>query len=142
MLRQKRRSEPAVSVDTKKKETLGNKKNAGRTYEPKGQPRTVDTHDFPDKEKGKAVPYGVYDIHRNEAAVSVGVSLSAALSKRDKNALWPGPPRALVIAECPKNLGKNGPGVQTSLEVEYEEMLVDHSLDWKGRQLTCSTEGR
>jgi len=78
VLRQKRRSEPAVSVDTKKKETLGNKKNAGRTYEPKGQPRTVDTHDFPDEEKGKAVPYGVYDIHRNEAAVSVGISHDTA----------------------------------------------------------------
>lgn len=78
VLRQKRRGEPAVSVDTKKKETLGNKKNPGRTYEPKGQPRKVDTHDFPDKEKGKAVPYGVYDIHRNEAAVSVGVSHDTA----------------------------------------------------------------
>lgn len=78
VLRQKRRNEPAVSVDTKKKETLGNKKNAGRTYEPKGKPRTVDTHDFPDEEKGKAVPYGVYDIHRNEAAVSVGISHDTA----------------------------------------------------------------
>jgi transposase len=78
VLRQKRRQEPAVSVDTKKKETLGNKKNAGRTYEPKGQPRTVDTHDFLDEGKGKAVPYGVYDIHRNEAAVSVGVSHDTA----------------------------------------------------------------
>ena len=78
VLRQKRRGEPAVSVDTKKKETLGNKKNPGRTYEPKGKPRTVDTHDFPDETKGKAVPYGVYDIHRNEAAVSVGVSHDTA----------------------------------------------------------------
>jgi len=78
VLRQKRCREPAVSVDTKKKETLGNKRNPGRTYEPKGQPRTVDTHDFPDEEKGKAVPYGVYDIHRNEAAVSVGVSHDTA----------------------------------------------------------------
>lgn len=75
---QKRRGAPAVSVDTKKKEILGNKKNPGRTYERKGQPRQVDTHDFPDETKGKAVPYGVYDIHRNEAAVSVGVSHDTA----------------------------------------------------------------
>ena len=75
---QKRRGAPAVSVDTKKKEVLGNKKNPGRTYEPKDQPRQVDTHDFPDKTKGKAVPYGVYDIHRNEAAVSVGISHDTA----------------------------------------------------------------
>ena len=78
VLSQKRCGAPAVSVDTKKKETLGNKKNSGRTYEPKGQPRRVDTHDFPDQEKGKAVPYGVYDIHRNEAAVSVGISHDTA----------------------------------------------------------------
>jgi len=74
----KRRAEPALSVDTKKKETLGNKSNRGRTYELKGQPRQTDTHDFPDKQKGKAVPYGVYDIHRNEAVVSVGISHDTA----------------------------------------------------------------
>jgi hypothetical protein len=74
----KRRGEPAISVDTKKKENLGNKKNSGQTYERKQQPRRVDTHDFPDKQQGKAVPYGVYDIHQNEAAVSVGVSHDTA----------------------------------------------------------------
>ncbi len=74
----KRRGEPAVSVDTKKKETLGNKSNVGREYEPKGQPRQTDTHDFPDKTKGKSVPYGVYDIHRDEALVSVGISHDTA----------------------------------------------------------------
>jgi transposase len=75
---QKRRGGPAISVDTKKKEILGNKKAAGREYEPKGRPREVDTHDFPDKAKGKVVPYGVYDIHRNEAGVSVGISHDTA----------------------------------------------------------------
>src|SRR5215471_5457766 len=70
---QQRRGQPTVSVDTKKKETLGNRKNAGRTWRPQGQPREVDTHDFPDPHKGKAVPYGVYDLRHNEAWVSVGV---------------------------------------------------------------------
>lgn len=65
--------EPALSVDAKKKETLGNKSNAGQTFETKGRARRTDTHDCPDKTKGKAVPYGVYDIHRNEALVSVGI---------------------------------------------------------------------
>ena len=69
---------PAVSVDTKKKETLGKKANVGREYRPKGQPLEVDTHDFPDKELGKAIPYGVYDIHQNEAWVSVGISRDTA----------------------------------------------------------------
>jgi len=65
---------PAVSVDTKKKETLGKKANVGKEYRPKGEPLEVDTHDFPDKELGKAIPYGVYDMRSNEAWVSVGIS--------------------------------------------------------------------
>ena len=75
---QQRQGQPAVSVDTKKKETLGNLKNAGRTWCPRGTPREVDTHDFPDPRKGKAVPYGVYDLGHNEAWVSVGVSSDTA----------------------------------------------------------------
>ena len=74
----KRRGEPALSVDTKKKEVLGNLRNAGRTYRPKGEPEEVKTHDFPDPKLGKAVPYGVYDIHGNEAGISVGVSHDTA----------------------------------------------------------------
>ena len=74
----RRRGEPAVSVDTKKKEVLGNLKNPGESYAPRGKPREVKTHDFPDPELGKAVPYGVYDIHRNQAGVSVGISHDTA----------------------------------------------------------------
>jgi Rhodopirellula transposase DDE domain len=74
----KRRGEPAISVDTKKKEVLGNLKNAGKTYRPHGDPEKVKTHDFPDPKRGKAVPYGVYDIHGNEAGVSVGISHDTA----------------------------------------------------------------
>ena len=72
------RGEPAISVDTKKKEVLGNLKNPGQTYRPKGDPRKVKVHDFPDPTLGKAVPYGVYDIHSNEAGVSVGISHDTA----------------------------------------------------------------
>jgi hypothetical protein len=75
---QQRREQPAISVDTKKKETLGNLKNPGQTWQPKGRPREVDTHDFPDPRKGKAVPYGVYDLRDNEAWVSVGISSDTA----------------------------------------------------------------
>lgn len=74
----RRGGRPAVSVDTKKKETLGKKANVGREYRPKGQPMEVDTHDFPDKELGKAIPYGVYDMETNEAWVSVGISRDTA----------------------------------------------------------------
>jgi len=70
--------EPAISVDTKKKEPLGNLKNHGKTYRRKGQPIHVKTHDFPDKTLGKAVPYGVYDLEHNEAGVSIGISHDTA----------------------------------------------------------------
>ncbi len=73
-----RTGQPAISVDTKKKETLGNIKNKGKTYRPKGNPRKVKTHDFPDKKLGKAVPYGVYDLTHNQAGVSVGISHDTA----------------------------------------------------------------
>lgn len=70
--------QPAVSVDTKKKEVLGKLKNSGKTYRPTKNPTKVKTHDFPNKKLGKAVPYGVYDIARNEAGVSVGISSDTA----------------------------------------------------------------
>jgi transposase len=73
-----RTGQPAISVDTKKKEPLGNMKNRGRTYRPKGKPTKVSTHDFPDKQLGKAVPYGIYDITYNEAGVTVGISHDTA----------------------------------------------------------------
>jgi transposase len=75
---QLRRGQPALSVDTKKKEVLGNLKNPGKTYGRKGKPVEVDVHDFPDKKLGKAIPYGVYDIQRNEAGVSVGITHDTA----------------------------------------------------------------
>ena len=74
----RRGGRPAISVDTKKKETLGNKANVGKEYRPSGEPLEVDTHDFPDKQLGKAIPYGVYDIKLNEAWVSVGISRDTA----------------------------------------------------------------
>ena len=73
-----RNGQPVISVDTKKKEPLGNMKNAGKTYRKKGDPVRVTTHDFPDKELGKAVPYGVYDVTHNEAGVTVGISHDTA----------------------------------------------------------------
>jgi hypothetical protein len=64
--------QPVISVDAKKKELVGNKANSGREWQPKGRPAEVDTHDFPDPEIGKAIPYGVYDVAANQAWVSVG----------------------------------------------------------------------
>jgi hypothetical protein len=64
--------QPVISVDTKKKELVGDFKNAGREWQPTGTPEPVRVHDFPSDAVGKAIPYGVYDMARNEAWVSVG----------------------------------------------------------------------
>ncbi len=65
--------EPAISVDTKKKELVGDFSNGGREWHPSGRPEQVLSHDFPSDAQGKAIPYGVYDIARNEALVNVGI---------------------------------------------------------------------
>ena len=69
---------PVISIDCKKKENIGNFKNGGAEYAPKGEPIRVLDHDFPLPENGKAAPYGVYDIGANEGMVSVGVSHDTA----------------------------------------------------------------
>lgn len=106
---------PAISVDTKKKEPLGKMKNPGRTYRLKGNPEKVTTHDFPDKTLGKAVPYGVYDLTHNEAGVSVGVSHDTAEFavaairrwwKRLGQTRYPRAKRLLITADCG---GSNSP---------------------------------
>jgi hypothetical protein len=73
-----KRQQPVVSVDTKKKELVGEFKNPGEEWQPKGQPQPVNVHDFPDKKLGKAIPYGVYDLGGNEGWVSVGIDHDTA----------------------------------------------------------------
>lgn len=68
-----KRNVPFISVDTKKKELVGNFKNAGREWQPQGEPDLVDVHDFPSDAVGKAIPYGIYDVASNTGFVSVGV---------------------------------------------------------------------
>ena len=67
-----RRKQPVISVDTKKKELVGEFKNGGREWQPRATPETALVHDFPTDAIGKAIPYGIYDMARNEAWVSVG----------------------------------------------------------------------
>ncbi len=72
------RGQPVISVDAKKKEIIGNFKNGGQEYRPKGQPVEVNAHDFPDPELGKAIPYGIYDPVSNTGWVSVGIDHDTA----------------------------------------------------------------
>jgi len=72
------RGQPVVSVDTKKKELVGEFKNAGREWNPAGQPEEVQVHDFPSQAQGRAIPYGVYDVGANTGWVSVGTDHDTA----------------------------------------------------------------
>ena len=78
VLRQQRSGQPVISVDTKKKELVGDFKREGREWCPRGQARRVRVHDFIIPEKGKAIPYGVYDLARNEGWVSIGIDHDTA----------------------------------------------------------------
>jgi hypothetical protein len=73
-----KRGQPAISVDTKKKELVGDFKNGGREWRAQGEPEEVRVHDFPDKTLGKAIPYGVYDMLNNQGWVSVGIDHDTA----------------------------------------------------------------
>src|SRR6266498_567357 len=73
-----RAGQPAVSVDAKKKELVGDFANAGHEWQPKGRPPKVRSHDFPDEQLGKVIPQGVYDLTRNEGWVSVGIDHDTA----------------------------------------------------------------
>jgi len=104
-----RRRQPVISVDTKKKELVGDFKNAGREWRPAGKPEEVLAHDFPDPKMKKAIPYGVYDLGRNEGWVSVGIDhdtarFAAATIKRwwmkMGKARYPKAKDLLITADC------------------------------------------
>jgi hypothetical protein len=82
------RGQPAVSVDTKKKELVGDFKNGGREWRPRGRPREVRVHDFVDAALGKAIPYGVYDLAANAGWVSVGTDHDTAAFAAEAIRRW------------------------------------------------------
>lgn len=105
---------PAVSVDTKKKENIGNYANKGRTYCRKGQPQKVKVYDFIDKKLGKVSPYGIYDLAKNEGFVNVGISADTAEFAVNSIRSWwyemgkteyEGASEVLITADCG---GSNG----------------------------------
>ena len=111
-------NQPVISVDTKKKELIGNYKNAGTEWRAEGQSRRVNVHDFEDKELGKAIPYGVYDIADNTGWVSVGVTHDTAQFAVNAIRLWwqkmgcgryPGADRIMITAD---GGGSNGTRVR------------------------------
>ena len=110
--------EPAISVDTKKKELVGDFKNSGRELRPKGQPEPVRVHDFEIPELGKVAPYGVYDIAANHGWVSVGIDADTGAFAVESIRRWwhklgqagyPNASRLVITADCG---GSNGPRVK------------------------------
>jgi hypothetical protein len=106
--------QPVISVDTKKKELLGDFKNTGREWRPTGEPARVNTHDFPGDSVGKAVPYGIYDITANTGWVNVGTDHDTAAFAVESIRRWwhdagthdyPGAGRLLITADAG---GSNG----------------------------------
>jgi transposase len=90
---------PVLSVDTKKKELVGEFKNGGREWQPKGRPEAVNVHDFPSQGVGKAIPYGIYDVSRNRGWVSVGIDHdTACFAVEALRRWWRGEGRATYAA--------------------------------------------
>ena len=113
-----RLGQPVISVDTKKKELVGDFKNAGREWRPKSSPEPVRVHDFIIPQKGKAIPYGVYDLTRNAGWVSVGIDHdTATFAVRSIRRWWetmghPVYPKASSVLITADGGGSNGSRVR------------------------------
>jgi len=133
LTRFRRTGQPAISVDTKKKELVGDFRNAGRELRPKGQPEEVRVHDFRIAANGKAVPYGVYDIAANEGWVSVGLDHDTATFAVESIRRWwlrmgrkrhPRARRLLITADCG---GSNGARLRL-WKVELQKLATETGL--------------
>ena len=129
-----KRMQPTISVDTKKKENIGNYKNNGQEFCEKCKPIKVKTHDFPDKRLGKVVPYGIYDIGKNKGWVSIGISSDTAEFALNAIRTWwykmgaesyPNATEILTTADCG---GSNGYRVKLW---KYELQLLADELQLK-----------
>jgi len=109
-----RRHDPVVSVDTKKKELVGSFENRGRRWQPRGHPEAVNVHDFPAQGMGKAIPYGTYDVSRDEAVVNVGITHETAEFAVESIRRWwwllgrKAYPQARTLLICADAGGSNG----------------------------------
>jgi hypothetical protein len=125
------RNQPAISVDTKKKELVGDFKNGGREWRPRGEPEEVRVHDFLDKILGKAIPYGVYDMINDQGWVSVGIDHDTAQFATNSIRRWWGEmgqdrfPKAKELLITADGGGSNGHRTRlwkVSLQVLADEL--------------------
>ena len=137
-------NQPVISVDTKKKELVGNYRNGGTDYRPKGDPKRVKVHDFEDKNLGKVAPYGVYDIAANSGWVSVGITHDTAefavsairtwLEKMGRQR-YPKAQELTITADCG---GSNGARVRL-WKVELQKLADETGLVIKVRHYPPGT---
>jgi hypothetical protein len=136
--------QPVISVDTKKKELVGNYRNAGSDWRPKGDPRRVKVHDFADKELGKVAPYGVYDIAADAGWVSLGITHDTAAFavasirtwiERIGRARYPNARELTITADCG---GSNGARVRL-WKVELQKLADETGLTIKVRHYPPGT---
>jgi hypothetical protein len=136
--------QPVISVDTKKQELVGNYRNAGSDWRPKGNPQRVKVHDFPDKELGKVSPYGVYDIAANAGWVSLGITHDTATFAVASIRTWiekvgrvryPNARELTITADCG---GSNGSRVRL-WKVELQKLADETGLTIKVRHYPPGT---
>jgi Rhodopirellula transposase DDE domain len=136
--------QPVISVDTKKKELVGNYRNAGSDWRPRGCPQRVNMHDFADKELGKVAPYGVYDIAANAGWISLGITHDTATFavasirtwiERIGRARYPNMRELTITADCG---GSNGSRVRL-WKVELQKLADETGLIIKVRHYPPGT---
>jgi hypothetical protein len=132
-----REGQPVLSIDTKKKELVGDFKNGGREYAPKGSPEQVNVYDFPSDALCRAIPYGIYDIVRNEGWISLGISKDTASFAVEAirrwwnglgNASYPSAKKIMLTADCG---GSNGVRVRLfkkELQQLSNELKIEISI--------------
>ena len=129
-----RAGDPVISVDTKKKELVGNFKNGGRELRPRGDPEKVMVHDFVIPELGRAIPYGVYDLSRNSGWVNVGIDHDTASFAVESIRRWwrgmgrrlyAGHRRLLIMADAG---GSNGPRIRL-WKLELQKLATELGMD-------------
>jgi transposase len=125
--------QPVISVDTKKKELVGDFKNGGREYQPAGQPERVNVHDFPDRDLGKAIPYGIYDVSANTGWVTVGTDHdTSAFAVATLRSWWentgrPRYPAATKLLICADSGGSNGSRIR-AWKIELAKLATETGL--------------
>jgi hypothetical protein len=128
-----RSRDPVVSVDTKKKELVGSFENRGRRWQPQGLPEAVNVHDFPPKGIGKAIPYGTYDVARDEAVVNVGITHETAAFAVESIRRWwmllgrkayPAARRLLICADAGGSNGSRLRGWKVHLQALADRLAL------------------